>query len=348
MIQKKIDIIPKYSVLLCMMVVMIHNSIPSYFTYETKGTAFYIHYCLTNILPLLYACAVPSFFIISGFLFFRNYQTKDYGKKIKSRVHTLLIPYLLWNVFGLLTEMLTKIPFFSAMATVNSNPFDWTNIVMGIFFHRYTVLWFVFMIMLFAVLAPIIFYIVKKKILFSFVFVILLLFVLFYDKGFSSFLGIGLEYSSIVYYLIGAYLGCYYKEIFNYRTHFNVYALILFFAATIALENSVKEYELYSRIYFILVKIILLYLIFAHFESKIKIKHWFGATFFIYAFHLPVMRFTSGMLRLFFDVINIDFALKELLLYAVSFVIVMIVCIKVASYLELKTPRIYKLLTGNR
>lgn len=346
--QNRIEFIPKYSVLLCMMVVMIHNSIPNYFAYGTKNTAFYIHYCLTNVLPLLYACAVPSFFIISGFLFFRNYQKSDYRKKIKSRVHTLLIPYLLWNVFGLLTEMLTKIPFFSAMATVNSNPFDWTNIVMGIFFHRYTVLWFVFMIMLFAVLAPIIFYIIKKKILFSFVSVLLLLLVLFYDKGFCSFLGIGLEYSSIIYYFIGAYLGCYHKDIFNYRTNFNVYALILFFAATIALEIRVKDFEFYSRIYFILVKITLLYLIFTHFENKIKIKHWFSATFFIYAFHLPVMRFTTGMLRFLFNKIESNFALKELLLYVVSFVIVMMVCIKVSSYLEIKTPRIYKLLTGNR
>lgn len=348
MIQDKIDIVPKYSVLLCMMVVMIHNSIPAYFTYSSEGIAYYIHMFLVNFLPLLYACAVPSFFIISGFLFFRNYQKKDYSRKIKSRIHTLFIPYLLWNVFGLLTEMLTKIPFFASLATVNSNPFDLENIVMGIFFHKYTVLWFVFMIMLFAILAPIIFYIVRRKILFGFVFISLLAFVLVYDKGFCSFFGIGLEYSSIIYYLIGSYLGIYHKDFFDYRINFNVYALMLFFVVTIILELGVKEYEYYSRIYFILVKIILLYLIFTHFESEIKLRHWFGATFFIYAFHLPVMRFTTGMLRFLFDILNIDFALKELLLYVVSFVIVMIVCIKIASFLEIKTPRIYKLLTGNR
>lgn len=347
--QNRIEIIPKYSVVLCMMVVMIHNSIPSYFTYKTNDTAAsYIHFCLTNILPLLYACAVPSFFIISGFLFFRNYQEVGYTKKIRSRVYSLLIPYLLWNIFGLLTEMLTKIPFFSAMATVDSNPFDWTNIVMGVFFHKYTILWFVFVLMVFSVLAPIIWYVVKKKILFSFVFLILLLLVASYDKGFSSFLGIDLDYSSIVYYLIGAYLGCYHKEIFNYRPNINIYTLILLGVTTIALEYGVKQCAFYSRIYFILVKIILMYLIFIHFESRFKIEHWFKATFFIYAFYLPVMRFTTGMLRFLFNKINFDFALKELFLYVVSFVIVMMVCIKVSSYLEIKTPRFYKLLTGNR
>ena len=38
---------------------------------------------------------VPGFFFISGYLFFLS--KKSYGQKLKTRVHTLLIPYLLWN-----------------------------------------------------------------------------------------------------------------------------------------------------------------------------------------------------------------------------------------------------------
>lgn len=48
------------------------------------------------------ACAVPTFFLISGYLFFRNMQVWDwhrYGDKLRRRVHTLLIPYLGWNAF---------------------------------------------------------------------------------------------------------------------------------------------------------------------------------------------------------------------------------------------------------
>ena len=45
--------------------------------------------------------AVPVFFIISGYFFF--YQTKAFGKeayskKLRKRIKTLLIPYLLWNL----------------------------------------------------------------------------------------------------------------------------------------------------------------------------------------------------------------------------------------------------------
>lgn len=44
---------------------------------------------------------VPGFFFISGYLFFLS--KKSYAQKLKSRFHTLLIPYLLWN--GLLLAL---------------------------------------------------------------------------------------------------------------------------------------------------------------------------------------------------------------------------------------------------
>ena len=42
---------------------------------------------------------VPGFFFISGFLFFLSKKT--YMQKIKTRFHTLLIPYILWNLIML-------------------------------------------------------------------------------------------------------------------------------------------------------------------------------------------------------------------------------------------------------
>lgn len=44
-------------------------------------------------------CAVPTFFLISGYLFFTNLQVWDLGlwkTKIYSRIHTVLIPYIIW------------------------------------------------------------------------------------------------------------------------------------------------------------------------------------------------------------------------------------------------------------
>lgn len=44
--------------------------------------------------------AVPLFFLISGYLFFRNVETftpRCYAQKLGKRCRTLLVPYLLWN-----------------------------------------------------------------------------------------------------------------------------------------------------------------------------------------------------------------------------------------------------------
>ena len=42
--------------------------------------------------------AVPGFFFLSGFLFFRGLDdAKSWGRKLKSRVFSYVLPYLLWN-----------------------------------------------------------------------------------------------------------------------------------------------------------------------------------------------------------------------------------------------------------
>lgn len=50
---------------------------------------------------------VPGFFFISGFLFF--YSKKSYIQKLNTRVHTLLIPYILWNTFLLLLYVIAYV-----------------------------------------------------------------------------------------------------------------------------------------------------------------------------------------------------------------------------------------------
>lgn len=46
--------------------------------------------------------AVPAFFLISGYLFFRHLEDWNwatYGQKLCRRTHTILLPYIGWNIF---------------------------------------------------------------------------------------------------------------------------------------------------------------------------------------------------------------------------------------------------------
>ena len=61
---------------------------------------FAVNIVITYIISLVNKTGVPAFFFISGYLFFLS--KKSYGKKLKDRIHTLLIPYILWNLLLLL------------------------------------------------------------------------------------------------------------------------------------------------------------------------------------------------------------------------------------------------------
>ena len=74
--------------------------------------------CLTaffsDVLP---RTAVPLFYIISGYLFFRggSFDTGIYRRKLRTRASTLLVPYLLWNVIAVLVQLSHRLPFLSSV-----------------------------------------------------------------------------------------------------------------------------------------------------------------------------------------------------------------------------------------
>ena len=55
--------------------------------------------------------SVPIYFFIAGFVFFYNinFNRNTYIQKLKNRVHSLLIPYLIWNTLSLLIEIITRV-----------------------------------------------------------------------------------------------------------------------------------------------------------------------------------------------------------------------------------------------
>lgn len=69
-------------------------------------TAIDIHNIILAITHMVNVICNPGFFIFSGFLFFykiNNFNKQVYVNKLKKRVKTLIIPYLLWNVIGVLS-----------------------------------------------------------------------------------------------------------------------------------------------------------------------------------------------------------------------------------------------------
>lgn len=79
---------------LALLVVLIHTG----YTSDKNDFAFYLGNMISNNLANI---AVPTFFFISGYLFFSKYikfEYKDYIAIIVKKSKTLLLPYIIWNL----------------------------------------------------------------------------------------------------------------------------------------------------------------------------------------------------------------------------------------------------------
>lgn len=98
---------------LIILVVYIHyygDSIASSTGTDTIGIQFYDS--LRNMMcHVVSRSAVPIFFLISGYYFFygKAFTLEAYKQKIKKRVRTLLVPYILWNTLLILVTLARKI-----------------------------------------------------------------------------------------------------------------------------------------------------------------------------------------------------------------------------------------------
>ena len=151
------------SFLLSILVFFIH----SYFAQEITDTSFIS--VVNHKVSYFFSCsitrfAVPMFFMMSGITFFKDYNNKKYLAKIKARLFTLVIPYLLWNTIWMLWEIFTSYSFLSKLATSEPYPLTITSILKGIFFYNCNIpFWFIFDLIIFSFLAPIVFLIIKTS-----------------------------------------------------------------------------------------------------------------------------------------------------------------------------------------
>lgn len=127
------------------------DSVPAYFT--------------TTLMPLnvVGETVVPAFFFITGFLFYKSFEMKDYKRKLTSRLKSLMVPYLLWNT-------LSAIGWFLAVNTCDgrfvSDGFSFDSIVEvlgNIVACKYSVLWYVGVIFVYCIASPLFFYLARKR-----------------------------------------------------------------------------------------------------------------------------------------------------------------------------------------
>lgn len=107
-------------------IVFLHNNPVAAFGDKTIGVDnSLICFYTQMIIKALSETAVPLFFIISGILFFYNFEMsfQCYKRKLASRTKTLIIPYLFWNAFYFIFVLsLQSIPALSHFFNPNNKP----------------------------------------------------------------------------------------------------------------------------------------------------------------------------------------------------------------------------------
>lgn len=148
---------------------------------------------------------VPGFFFISGYLFFLS--KKEYSQKISTRIHSLLIPYILWNTILLLLYLATYlIGFPQDINGKNLADFDFTDYI-RLFWDRGTYdngnfvpllcpLWYIRNLLIMAIISPLLYYIIRY-LREAFLFIIAVWWMMTYHNAFIP--------QTILFFSLGAY-----------------------------------------------------------------------------------------------------------------------------------------------
>ena len=145
-----LSIFPQYSFLLSLLVVFVHST--HFSVEELQGVArlpFFENSFLEKweffFSEFLGQVAVPGFFLVSGYLFFRNLQSlSQWKEKLEKRFFSYVLPYLFWNTGMTVLYLLFQKADFSIH-----------GILEGIFLYRYQpVFWYFFQLILLTYACP--------------------------------------------------------------------------------------------------------------------------------------------------------------------------------------------------
>ena len=299
--------------------------------------------------------AVAVFFLLSGFLFFRNFVLAKTFEKYRSRFRSLFIPYILWNTIALLfiiglqliPAIQTNIASFYTGYLPGRTLQEYVQIVInhGVAFQ----LWFLYDLMLYALFAPVIYLAVRYLSLFL---IIPLCFVWLFRVPLPplfSFLDRG-----GLFYLIGAYLAMHPISVSAVASK-KAFSLVGFFWGTVLIIKTCiafipGSYTAYLPMIDNLAIVLGLLTIWFSYDTfaNSRLIFWLGGqamfTFFIYAAHEPLLE----VMKYAGVTIMGNSNASLLVFYFIVPIVTYVFCVGVAKLGKKYTAVLYAILTGGR
>ena len=302
---------------------------------------------------------IPMLFAISGYLF-ALHDEKPFTSRMAKRVKTLLLPYFLWSIIGLLiavlltTFPLTRNVVYNTHLQPSDKLFgaykleDWFG---ALLWPTSFQLWFLRCLFFYNLLYPLLLKGINKMpvILFSF-------FTLLWIVTFGVVL---LEGEGLLFFTLGIWLCKKQKNIADIPKWFNVQAfafLFIFFAVAKTLlafyvnDIQTSTFFLFSLLHKITILAGLMVVWFGcnwlvHFFMN---REWFvkltSFSFIIYALHVPLITY---FIDPFFQLLR-PFRFYRIATFFLLPIFIILFCVVVGWLLRKITPKVYGVLTGGR
>ncbi len=303
--------------------------------------------------------AVPSFFFISGFLFFHNgeFSRTAYFEKLKRRISSLLIPYLLWNIIYFLIVALLQmlIPSFqlllhkpvSDMAPVDFIWMFWdiskvTHLTTDQAAPLVTQFWFLQCLMVITVLTPLVWYCIKKTGLF-FVVAIGIIYALDILPPYP-----GLHISTLFYYSLGAFFSIKHYSVSLFVTkHWRLMAVLFAVAMTLSTITA-QPWNTFPSIVSTMLLMLLAFSLAAWLARKgYRLPAILtGSVFFVFAIHRLFSAIMTNVARSEFIATNTD--ISAFIYFVVGTLVVIVVSIASFSAMKKVSKKGSLWLTGKR
>lgn len=298
--------------------------------------------------------SVPLFFIISGYLFFRNFESikKSYITKLKSRLFSLVIPYCLWAfISAVLMLLLSYLDIFKSLDIINERVLTGNYILLSCFIDPPAFqLWYLQQLIIFTLLSPLFYLAIKHTkgfILIPFGLLWLL------DLNFV------INSQALFFFSIGAYIGIYGKERYFVKKDNPVFttavtvcwialSAIITILAMLHLDiMGMKILRLFLYKCNEVCGVVAMWVLFDHlFKRMINKKIMVLAShylFFIYAMHEPLLHLCYQL-----GLTGSSSDLSHILLYICMPISVIAICIISGMAVRKLSKPVYSLLTGGR
>jgi len=296
--------------------------------------------------------ALRLFFSISGYLFFLNFKgtIEDYISKLKKRAKLLLVPFVFWSAMWILIYFCLQ-SFSSTRSLFEGTlikELHFTGFLGTLFLHPIPFqLWSIRDLILLAVLSPILYFLIKHL---KYVVIIIFLVAWYLQVDFYI-----LSNESVLFFTIGGTLSILKSQILTVvwtkkQSIFIVIWIAICLSGTILDHLNSKNIFIADLLHktgilFGIVSIWILYDILPKYKNIEESKFFdiFTFSFFIFAFHIPMLTFVRKILFKFGNTEFISFTI-----YIFAPLIVISASLLTGFFLKKTIPNFYKIISGGR